>query len=213
MARRILVLLALASTLLATMATTAAARSEQRSDIPACEELLTTQDAGSALREPYAFVLRREVVGTTRNCDYTGGKGHALPARTLGVTWGPWAELRNRSVSFAKKNLCPVSKQACGEMAKLKSVKRDLDSFKHLEQALAETGTARRLRSLIFEGNPVVAWRPSEATGLSDFAWVFVYDVNTTYLLETFCIDNAVSTPDAACAIAAAELVYENVKS
>ena len=83
MARRILVLLALASTLLATMATTAAARSEQRSDIPACEELLTTQDAGSALREPYAFVLRREVVGTTRS------RGELLDGRVLDVRRGP----------------------------------------------------------------------------------------------------------------------------
>ena len=42
---------------------------------------------------------------------------------------------------------------------------------------------------------------------------VFVYDVDTTNLLQTVCADNTVGTPDTSCAIAGAEQVYKNVKS
>jgi hypothetical protein len=199
---------------LATVATAATAGREQRSDIPACEDLLTLRQAKAVLREPHAFILLREVVGTTRNCDYAGGsKGPVV--RTLGVTWGPWAELRQRAGSFAKNYICPASKGACRDMTKVVTSRRNLDSFKYLERALAQVGTTNRLRSPVFEGNPVLVWRPSEATGaaVSRAAWVFAYDVNTTNLLETFCTDNTVGTPDASCSIAGVEQVYENVKS
>jgi hypothetical protein len=195
-------------------ATTAVAANGQRTDVPACEELLTIAQAKKAMREPLAAILTREVVGTTRNCDYVGGKRNTQVQRTLGVTWGPWADLRKRAPTFAKTAICPASKSACQDMKKVATTRRDLDSFRYLEQALSKVGTVRRLREPVFEGNPVLVWRPSEATGAaSHMGWVLGYDADTGSLIETFCIDNTVDTPDVACAIDAAEQVYENVKS
>ena len=214
MRARFSILVAVTCSVVATTAATANGAREGRADVPACEELLSVRQAKEVLREPLADILTREVVGTTRNCDYIGGKKNAPVQRTLGVTWGPWAELRKRAPSFAKSTVCPVSKSACQDMKKVATTRRDLDSFKYLEQALSKAGNVRRLRSPVFEGNPVLVWRPSDATGAAAaMGWVLAYDVNSASLLETFCTDSTVNTPDVACAIAAAERVYENVKS
>src|SRR5205814_1407481 len=158
MRARFSILVAVTCSVVATTAATANGAREGRADVPACEELLSVRQAKEVLREPLADILTREVVGTTRNCDYIGGKKNAPVQRTLGITWGPWAELRKRAPSFAKSTVCPVSKSACQDMKKVATTRRDLDSFKYLEQALSKAGNVRRLRSPVFEGNPVLVW-------------------------------------------------------
>jgi len=82
MRSRFLILITMTCSVLATATTTATAGSEQRSDIPACQELLTRRQAEVAMGEPNAFIMRRKIKGrSTVNCVYAGGSKGPLGTR------------------------------------------------------------------------------------------------------------------------------------
>lgn len=113
MRSRVVILLTLTCLVAAGVASAATAGSQRRSDIPACEELLTVRQAAASMGEPEAPIVNRQVVGSTRVCAYEGGsKGRPL-GHALGVNWGPYADVRKRVVPYAKTFICAESKAGC----------------------------------------------------------------------------------------------------
>ena len=211
---RFLILITVTGSMLATVTMTARAASQHRSEIPACEELLTVRQAAVSMSESKAFIVNRQVVDSTRICVYAAGSkavGHSLA-----VNWGPYADVRKRAVSFAKMSICAESKAACRKVKEAVGLRSNLKSFAALRDALAQVGITSRLRWADLEGNPSFVWRPSEdlaASALDQAAWVFVYDVDSASMLQVFCTDTTDKTPDAPCAIAAAKRAYNNITS
>lgn len=215
MRSRILILITLTCVLTAAVASAAVAGSERRSDIPACEELLTLRQAAAAMGEPYAFIVGRAVDGSsTRRCDYGGGATGAGVGHAIDVSWGPYADYRKRLQSSGKKFICPVSKDACRNIAKAVKAKSNRLSFAFFERAVEQVGSAKPLQSAAFEGNPAILWVPDKAMApLDELSWMFVYISQSASLLAVSCADNVATTPtpDTRCAIAAAKTAYNNV--
>jgi len=213
---RFLILITVTGSMLATVTTMARAASQLRSDIPACEELLTVRQAAVSMSESKAFIVNRQVRDSTRICAYGGGSnklGHAL-----GVNWGLYADVRKRAVSFAKQSICAESKAACRKVKEAVGLRSDLRSFAALRDALEQVGITTRLRWADLEGNPAFVWRPSDAlaaSALDQAAWVFVYDVDSASMLQVLCTERTdqTQTPDTRCAIAAAKRAYNNITS
>jgi hypothetical protein len=205
MKRSLLVLLCLGAVLAA-----ATAASGRPTDIPACEELLTTHQAELAMGEPHAVVLHRSVQGSTRLCVYGGGSKGPI-ARSLMVEWGPYSDYRTQSATF-RSQICPVSKTACQKLTAAVRLRPDLRSFAGLIAALGQVGTARRLHSTEYDQNPAVVWLPAASLApLDQLAWVLVYVSQSKSLLVGACTDNGTKAPDVHCALLGAGWGYNNV--
>jgi hypothetical protein len=206
---RLLILLSLARGFVAAAAT--AARSQQRSVIPSCEEVLTIAQAKDAMNEPDAAIIRREVKLHTRVCDYYGAMPNAAPTHALGADWGPYADLRKRSVAWANANVCPVNKRACKALKLAMKAKSNTKSFALFGNALAKAGHVQRLHSG-FGGNPAFLWQPHAGVSPADeFAWVEVYDTGTHHEFQVICTDKTDSSPDTSCAVTAARHAFDNL--
>lgn len=210
---RFLILITLTGSVAAMLTTPAGAERQARFDIPACEEILTVPEARAAMGERVAFILNREVRDDTRVCAYAGGSTGTI-GHSVGVNWGPYADVRKRAGGLAKKFICKQSKAACKRIDEAMSLRRDRSSFAALEDALDRVGITRQLPAAAFDGSPAFIWKPSDAlasSGLDEAAWVFVYDVKSAHMLQVLCTDTDAKTPDTACAIAAAKRAYRNV--
>jgi hypothetical protein len=199
----------------AMVASAASATRQGQSDIPACEEILTVQEAQAAMGERVAFILNREVRDDTRVCAYAGGTRASI-GHGVGVNWGPYADVRKRAGGLAKKFICKQSKLACRRMDEAMSLRRDRASFAALEDALDHVGITRQLSARAFDGSPAFVWKPSNALASSELeeaGWVFVYDAKSAHMLQVLCTDIDARAPDVPCAIAAAKRAYMNVTS
>jgi hypothetical protein len=191
------------------LATSATATARSTAVIPACEELLSKFEAGLAMDEKKVAVVRRDVVGSTRQCDWIGGS--SAVGHTLEVDWGPYDEFRKRSGSF-RKSVCSASKGACRTLATATTQPSNLRSFYALEKALAQVGRAHLIDSQKFEHNPTILWLPNAAlTPLDQFAWVFVYIAKSAHMLEVGCTDSIAKDADSHCALDAAGFAEGNV--
>ncbi len=200
------------SCVLAAAVAAAAASSEQRSTtIPACEELLTLKEAELSMGEPLGGIIGRTVVGSTRGCSYVGGKKGSKLGHGLGVLYGPYLDSRRMAPEFAKKYICPISKEACKKFMTAATLRPDRKSFAALELALGQVGTTRRQpRGL---DNPAFLWKPSiSAASLDESAFVVVYVTKTADLIEVTCTDLASKRADVPCAIRGAIRVESAVE-
>jgi hypothetical protein len=212
MKRSFLILITVTGSALATVTTTAGAARQAPADIPACEELLTVPEAQVAMGERVAFILNREVRDDTRVCAYAGGSKASI-GHSIGVNWGPYADLRKRAGGLAKKYICAESKDACQGIKNAISVRRDRISFVALEDALDHVGITRQLPARAFDGSPAFVWKPSDAlpSGINEATWVFAYDGQSAHMLQVLCTDTDARAPDTSCAIAAARRAYKNI--
>ena len=204
-----------ALSLLAFVAVTGGTAAIERS-IPACEELLTLDQAAGAMGEKLARFLNRAVTySSTRRCDYFGGSQGSSTSHALGVEWGPYSDYRKNTKPFARKFICPVNEAACRKLIATARIKSNLESFLAVRRALSVLGTARALPASAFDGNPSLVLTPDRAFGaLSDGAYVLVYDRKSAHLLYVICDDTSDASdikPDSACAIAAAKTAYDNI--
>ena len=194
---------------------TARGANQQRSDIPACEELLPLRQAAAAMGEPFALILLREVQGSTRTCDYTGAKKRALPTHSILVSWGPYTPDARKQLTSSDGIVCRHPRSpACTKLVTAFTLRPNLKSFYGVEKALAQSGATKRPQGNAFDvgNNPAFVWLPGkDLAPLDQLAWALVYDVKSAHLLVTACGNNSARTADYRCAIDAAEYVYINV--
>ena len=213
MRSRILLLLTLTCVVFAAVATAAIASGERRSDIPACEELLTVGQALRAMDQPFGSILSREVRGKTRICAYFGGSKAAGIARGIGVFWGPWYDLRKQVLTVeGKKDFCAESRKACDYLKQATGLSAsDERSFLALGKAMSQVGRVSLSYPVAFGKNPVIRWLPSAAVSpLDKTAWVAVFDLVNLDALVVSCTDVKAEEPDMVCALNAARTVYNN---
>ncbi len=202
MRSRILMLLTLTCVVASAAASLAVAGGEQTSTtIPACEQLLSVNEAELSMGEPFGGIIGRSVIGSsTRACSYVGGAKGSKLGHGLGVQYGPYLDGRRLAREFAKKDICPISKEACKKLMTAARLQPDRKSFAALELALAQVGyTRRQPRGL---DNPSFVWKPSLSVAwLDETAFVVVYITKTANLIEVTCTDLASKSADVACAI------------
>jgi hypothetical protein len=208
---RFLSLITLTVLVLAAAATAATGATERRSDIPACEELLSKHEAALAMHQATAEIISRSVVGSSRQCAYAAfSKSGAV--KSLELEWGPYAARRTMAAPWANKYLCPVSKAACSKFKTAATLKPNATSFTGIEKALALVGVTKWLHDSGFDGNPAFVWLPgSRLAPIDELAFVAVYVKSSGNTLQVGCTDNHTKTADPMCARRAAMWSYDSV--
>jgi hypothetical protein len=207
------ILVGLTCSIIASVAATATAASVQRTDIPACEELLTVRQAAVVMGERVAAIINRQVMGNTRVCAYYGGSTGATGAigHSVGVNWGPYTDVRKRTPALANDFICPVDADACQALKNSVKLGSNSKSFAAIEKALDDVGKTRKLPAAAFAGNRAFLWLPSRALPqMDEGAWVFVYAAESKSMLQVLCTDTVAKAPDVTCAIAAAKEANSN---